>query len=124
MFKKVIAGFVLFFGAVMAVFALSEIEEPSKEGLACSDDKIAWRAPVRAEAYAKDGLVSPTTAKFGEQQTNLTSSEDDNICNYIVTGLVDAQNSFGAMLRTQYSVSVRYDKQADRWSLIDLSIEN
>lgn len=59
-------------------------------------------AVTYAQMFVKDKLVSPSTAVFPADFSNYQFSFDDE--NWTVKGYVDAQNSFGAMIRSNYTV--------------------
>lgn len=67
---------------------------------------------IRSEHYLQakksivSNLTSPSTAKFAGI-TSVQFTELDN-CRYIVTGYVDSQNGFGAMVRSNFKVFTRY----------------
>lgn len=61
-----------------------------------------WSAQVACEDAVSNMLKAPATAKFDNY---IRSSNDDG--SFTVTGTVDAQNSFGAMLRSEFSCKVR-----------------
>jgi len=70
---------------------------------------LSLKAFVTAEMYVETKLVSSTTAKFaryrghdGGQVTRLGKDE------YRVQSYVDSQNRYGAMIRTNYSVTVHF----------------
>ena len=61
-------------------------------------------AIVFAENAVEERLKSPSTAEFSPpDETNVEKVDDDT---YIVTGWVDAQNSFGATIRNYYEVKL------------------
>jgi len=64
-----------------------------------SDDY--WDGVVTAQNLVKDRLKSPSSAKFpsGENAYIVKKSDDDE---FIVSGYVEAENSFGAMLRQNW----------------------
>jgi cytochrome c biogenesis protein ResB len=72
----------------------------------------AKRATANCEGFVKVRLKAPSTAKFSNEATSVNGRL------YTVTGDVDAQNSFGAMLRNRYSCFVTKDG-----TLRDLDIE-
>lgn len=61
-----------------------------------------WSAQVACEKAVSDQLKSPASATF----SNWTRTNNYNDT-FTVTGSVDSQNSFGAMLRSQFSCTVR-----------------
>jgi hypothetical protein len=73
-----------------------------------SDAQQATRA---CEAYLRDEVLrAPSTAKFSSEEFFDTDRPE-------VTGDVDAQNGFGAMLRSSFSCSM--EKRAGDWVVTD-----
>lgn len=75
------------------------------------DDKCgAW---VAAQTFVGNQLRCPSTADFGWQTySEAVTSLGGN--RYAVSGYVDSQNGFGAMVRTQFACEVR--KSGDKWT--------
>ena len=62
--------------------------------------------------FVKDRLLSPSSAKFSpDAETKAVSLGDER---WTVTGYVDSQNVYGAMLRSPYTCTVKYLGQ-DKW---------
>lgn len=56
--------------------------------------------------FVKDRLLAPASAKFSpDSETQAVSLGDER---WTVTGYVDSQNVYGAMLRNRYTCTVRY----------------
>lgn len=66
------------------------------------------------EGFVTDRLKAPSTAQF--TRGGVTGTAVDGVT---VTGAVDAQNYFGAMVRGTFSCKVRLT--GDRWELVALS---
>ncbi|PZF63343.1 hypothetical protein DEI81_08015 [Curtobacterium sp. MCBD17_013] len=67
-----------------------------------SDDSVSdnsFEAKSACENQVKDHLKSPSTAKFNDSVSGVGP--------FTVTGTVDSENSFGAMLRSNFECSVR-----------------
>jgi hypothetical protein len=72
------------------------------------------------EQFVERRLKAPSTAKFSHVwDTTMTGSGDGP---YRVSGFVDAQNSFGAMLRNHYVCTAQRSSSSDTWTLIDLTM--
>ena len=84
---------VLFFGCIIALL----VNGGGSGGLSGSD------ALTYCEKNVKEKLKAPSTAKFHWDQPVATLIQDQA---YIVSGTVDAENGFGAMLRSSISCSV------------------
>jgi len=73
-----------------------------------------------AEEFIKQKLKSPSTAEFSSLGESKVNQFENGEC--WVSGYVDAQNSFGAMIRNNYVVKMRYNNNGT-FSLIDLRLE-
>jgi hypothetical protein len=74
----------------------------------------AW---TMAKQFIKDRLKSPATADFGDQYSSDTVTrvgKDE----FTVKGWVDAQNGFGAKVRTDFTLRLKHTG-GDRWRLVD-----
>lgn len=85
-----------------------------------ADDKIeAW---TMAEQFVTDMVKSPSTADFGsvfgEYQDPRECVEALGDGEYRVTGWVDAQNGFGATVRTDFVLTLRNLPDSDKWQLV------
>lgn len=98
--------------ALFAIIALSsmcssggkdEESRPSEAG-----------AYVAAKGFVRDHLRAPSTAKFPCCYSDFT--EDLGGGRYRIESYVDAENAFGAMIRDQYVVIVKW-KGDDVWTL-------
>src|SRR5580704_9962240 len=67
------------------------------------------------ETYVKRRLKAPSSAKFGWITDSTIVGSGDGP--YTIDGYVDAQNSFGAMLRNQYTCQVQ-SIGGGRWNLL------
>ncbi len=73
---------------------------------------------VYARFFVKDVLVAPRTAKFpGYSKDAVTYLGDET---YRVRSYVDSQNSFGALIRTNYTVVIQ--KGDGKWILKSIDI--
>lgn len=78
----------------------------------CEDKFYAYTA---AQDLIKKKLVSPSTAEFpGAHKVHIAYLGN---CRHQIQGYVDSQNSFGAMIRTEYYAEVRYSKSDDAYFL-------
>ncbi|GAA4352561.1 hypothetical protein [Kangiella taiwanensis] len=71
-----------------------------------------------ARMYVEDNLKSPKSADFpfiSEFTVTKVSK-----CEFMVNSYVDAQNSFGATVRSRFSATVKQGKHRDDWVLVSL----
>jgi len=100
--------------ALLVCCGLMWLSEASDNG---NEDIIG--AFVTSMEFVEDRLKAPGTSDFGRQSseecvTHLGGGR------YMVKGWVDAQNSFGAKLRSDFACTVC--KKGDKWILEDMSI--
>jgi hypothetical protein len=75
-------------------------------------------AQVMSQKFVGNRLKAPSTAKF--QLEPSVSHTGDGV--YVVSSYVDAQNSFGSMLRMNYRCTLK-NLGNDSWHLVDLKID-
>lgn len=87
----------------------------------CSNEVSTGEAQIMAKEFVKNSLKSPSTADFSN-----TSSQELSDKTFLVSGNVDAQNSFGAMLRNTFRVKLKYNggewTDSKNWTLIDFNL--
>ncbi len=83
----------------------------------CESDGMAY---VMSQKYVKNHLKSPSSAKFPHAPM---SSSYLGSCTHVVTGSFEASNSFGAMMRSTYKVTMKYNEENRTWSGSDLTID-
>lgn len=79
-----------------------------------------YTARVMCEKFVKDRLKAPASAEFAPDSETHTLAKGDGA--YKVTAWVDSQNSFGAMIRTNYTCEVSYQGN-DKWRLDSLATD-
>lgn len=82
------------------------------------DDEIKASVYVLAQKCVKNHLKAPSTAKFSEMWECAFQKGEGNV--YMMTGYVDSQNSYGAMLQEQWSIMA--EVSGDKASLVMLTI--
>jgi len=71
-------------------------------------------AIAMAREFVRDRLRSPSSAEFGDEIAEVVDG-----ATWRVTGYVDAQNGFGAMIRAIYQCNVKKEN-ADYWKVSGL----
>lgn len=66
-------------------------------------------AEIMCEEFVKDRLKAPATAEFSNQRAESIGDQ-----RWDVTGTVDSENSFGALIRSNYRCDIRYVGD-DKW---------
>lgn len=90
------------------------------------NDKIeVW---VAAQGIIKQRLKAPSTADFGgifgdyQDPRDCVTRQGTNL--FSVQGWVDAQNAFGAKVRSDFSLKIRYDPDKETWFGSEILIVN
>lgn len=68
-------------------------------------------AYVMSQNFVRQHLIAPSTASFPSSG----SVRDMGNCRYVVSGYVDAQNGFGAIIRTNFFIDMSYDINSRNW---------
>lgn len=78
-----------------------------------------YEAKYLSEEIVKENLKSPSTASFSNlRETQITQVDNG----YKVSGYVDSENGFGAMIRSNYTVVVIYLPETEEYEYHDLQI--
>jgi hypothetical protein len=77
----------------------------------------AW---VICQDFVEDRLTAPSTAEYPAGYSQYTTSLGDRT--FRVDAYVDAENSFGAMIRTDFTCTVRY-QGSETWRLVSLEFD-
>ena len=73
-------------------------------------------ACVMSQTFAKERLKAPATAKFASYRESQVTDKGNG--EYLVSSHVDAENSFGAKIRTRYICHLKYTGN-NRWQLME-----
>jgi hypothetical protein len=125
---RIAANALLIIGALTIVVGLikkgPEPETPDQRRLkTCTDTSGAKiTAFVFAQEFVTRILKAPATAKYPSYTENGVQVLYKGNCDFAVLGFVDAQNSFGALIRSKFIVELRYSPEDDRWSRISANI--
>ncbi len=77
-------------------------------------------AAVACQELVERRLKAPATADFPTVNPAAIDSGANAI--YQVTSYVDAQNGFGAQIRTNYTCKVQYQASDSSWNLLDIDL--
>lgn len=92
----------LVFVALVVIWAL--IVDPGPD-----DDEVdAYSAQRQCQDWVEEQLRAPATAEFSNQDVTVTGTNA-----WEVTGDVDAENGFGALVRNEWTCTIRLD--GDTW---------
>jgi len=119
--KKFGSKHVLIILAVFFIMAIAGVGAGTDDGTK-QDTNRAYpsEAAIAAEEFVKDILKAPGTAEFNSYDPDKVTEIEKN--RFKVTGWVDAENSFGAKIRSRYLAVVRYEPTDGKWCLEEISI--
>lgn len=93
--------------ALAGLFLVSGCEDPADN---CEDDRSAKiGAYVASKSFVRERLKSPSTADFPAFHARGVIVNFEKKCHFKVAGYVDAQNGFGATVRTRYIIDIEAD---------------
>jgi hypothetical protein len=111
LWQKIVLLCVAIYAGAAALGILSSVKDGPNGG---SDDNSAY-VKIACRDWVKERLKAPATADFA----NETVSKAGN--RYTVIGAVDAENSFGAKIRTPFVCTATHDGEAS--TLVDLQLD-
>lgn len=79
------------------------------------EENEQYEAKIYSKAVVESTLKAPSTAKWPREDKVIADKGIGNT--WLVYGYVDAQNGFGAMLRTKYKLTV--SKFKGEWKVLD-----
>lgn len=86
-------------------------------------ENFKTNAYIISKTFIKATLKAPSTADFPFAGKEFANYIEDST--FIVQAYVDAQNSFGAMIRTNYKIKMKYDggnwADSGNWSVLDIN---
>ncbi|MDT8895485.1 hypothetical protein RSO41_12545 [Halomonas sp. I1] len=98
--------------AVGAIFARQFVASPQDRE--CGSRDSAYTA---IKESIEGRLKAPSTANWPSRNDSkvLVAKSDSGECSYEVWGYLDAENGFGAMIRSEYYAKIWYSKDDMRW---------
>lgn len=122
-FIRVISGYAALIILVISIFALSKFTDSRSSTNALSQQQVTREdkadeldAFYMSQVFVKRMLVSPSSAKFPWFDESMVMQVGEDT--WVINSYVDSQNKFGAMLRTNYIVKIKYLGNK-RWELLD-----
>lgn len=93
-----------------------EIEQAQRD---CDNSTMAY---VMSQEFVKQRLKSPASADFPYINNRDVIAVSNHDCTFYVSAYVDAQNGFGAKIRTHYKATMKYDRDEKVWRAPELTI--
>jgi hypothetical protein len=106
-------------GFIIVAASLSGGADPAPPS-APRDQNTAENASSMCMVFVERNLKAPATAKFdysADQASRVDSTTWES------SGVVDAENSFGAMLRNRYYCKLQYNRGRDTWTPLSVRID-
>lgn len=96
-------------------------EKDEEDEKACSNDITAF---VMSQDFVRKNLKAPSTADFPSIASDGVQVHYLGNCTHEILAYVDADNSFGAKLRTKYYIKIQSKKGTDdEWRVLKLKME-
>jgi hypothetical protein len=116
------SGCLMVFGIIGAIWLFSLCSDGGTGGGSTprADTGDAVGAWVVCQQFLEDQLKAPATAEYPSGYSQYTTSLGGG--KFRVDAYVDAQNSFGALIRTDFTCSVSYTGN-DNWHLDNLTMD-
>lgn len=108
------------FGGIVAIGFMANVCAGNGAGSPSRDEAEAVGAWVVCQQFVEARLKAPSTAEYPGSYPDFTRALTDGT--FRVDAYVDAQNSFGAMLRIPFSCTVSY-RGNDNWHLESLTMD-
>lgn len=118
--NQLIQGLALLLFMAVTIGVVAVVASPSEDRSSSVEDDDVHGAWAYAQQFVKQDLKAPSTAEFPFGGYRHVQPLGDG--RYRVTSYVDAQNSFGAALRTHFEAVLR--RAPDRWELESLQIRD
>ena len=115
LFKLLIWGVVGLVGIAIVITVTHEPPSVEQRAAEICGPSGGRDARTMAQTFVKRLLKAPSTAEFpgGMKEVHHVHVGE---CEHTIGSWVDAQNSFGAMIRTHYRIGMRYNPQSDTWT--------
>jgi hypothetical protein len=111
-------GFVWLLAGIAALSLIALGIPPANER-ECLSEESAYEYAKKMVEYR---LRSPSTAEWQSQSEAIILSQDEMECGYQIFSHVDAQNSFGAMIRQDFTITVQFEKESSKWAVRSLNM--
>lgn len=126
-FKKIVSFpliAVIIFLLIRGCGGSDDNKQGQSEKAAPDSEEMKRYSHIISEYFVKQKLKSPSTADF--PMFDYTSDYSQLDGTYLVTSYVDAQNSFGAIIRQYYSIKLKFNggdwAEANNWTGMQLKI--
>jgi hypothetical protein len=117
---KHLASLGLLLAYLVLALGSSDSRTPAqKEQADCEDKTTAF---VMSQSFVEKRLKAPATAVFPHMTDSEVNVKYLGDCTHEVRAYVDAQNSYGALIRNRYYVRLQKQKGTDTWTALEVQI--
>lgn len=110
--------FLVLFLIMLILFVSCSGNSPVQKIDYCSDEQSAY---LNSKNFIINSLKSPSTAELPHYtEVSIINGES---CTFRINGYVDAQNSFGATIRSKYNMTVQYNESKDAYILKNITFD-
>lgn len=109
--------------ATTVVTAPAAPEVAKKPTDVCQDRAFLRTAFEMSKKAVTRKLKAPSTATFPSGLAEGVKVARSGECKFIVSAYVDSQNSYGAMLRSQYAVQLSYSPEKKSWNIDEFAMK-
>lgn len=106
------------FALIGFVVWLAVLDARDSAANSCGSDTGAW---VMAQEAVKTRLKAPSTAEFPWFSEDYVSTDGE--CGYVVAAHVDAQNGFGAQIRSRFVVALEHVPESGGYRIGEVAIK-
>ncbi len=117
-------GLVLFLASKMCSSPETKKDSATEIKKGIDSTSLWYYSKSFAKDYVKQQLKSPSTAEFPDKDFKVWFEPDSTVT---IKCAVDAQNSYGAMIRGNYYLKMKWKKDfkdSDNWTLITIQNED
>lgn len=111
------------FFTVLIIVGLMFTGSRTPEQRAAASCSSTTEAFVMSQSFVSQKLRAPATASYPwitDDAVSVTPTGGE--CEFIVLAYVDSQNGFGALIRSKYSIRVKFDKATGYWQASHLKL--
>jgi hypothetical protein len=120
--RRFFATFILCLFGLLAWIGINKDKLAPSGPRQCSA-KDRSEAFVMSKTFVSRALKAPSTAEYPWMSSDGVNVTHKGSCDYSVLAYVDAQNSFGAKLRSRYFVDLRLNPADGTWTAQQVNIQ-
>jgi hypothetical protein len=111
--------YTVLFGGMVLTAIISAAISPSVDD---PDEDRLWESSALCERMVRKSLKAPSTAKFPDEGRSTVRSSNERL-EFTTVGSVDAQNGFGAQIRSKFRCVLEFDAVAHTWRAKEFAID-